>query len=128
MTTRRTSDGGIDGRIYFDRPGDTDLRSMTVEVKGGKNVGISDVRDLRGVLERDEADMAGLIVMDEPSPRKRTNFMREMASAGDLDVKGAARPFPRMQLLSVAQILDGERFDLPGVTQARGDRQYGLAI
>ena len=30
-------------------------KSMAIEVKGGKNVNIADLRGLRGVLERDEA-------------------------------------------------------------------------
>ena len=81
VTTKRTADGGIDGRLYFDAADDGDLRSMALEVKGGANVNIAAVRDLRGVLERDEAAMAGLIVMDELGDRKTRNFVREMASA-----------------------------------------------
>ena len=48
VTTKRTADGGIDGRIYFVAPSndpgsrnsDTVLKSMVLEVKGGKHVGI----------------------------------------------------------------------------------------
>ncbi len=36
-----------------------------------------------------------------------------MARAGDLDVLGVK--YPRMQLLSVEQILAGQRFQAPGV-------------
>ena len=117
VTTRRTADGGIDGRLYFDvpatdRPFSDDLQSMVIEVKGGANVGIGVVRDLRGVLERDTALMAGLIVMQDLGDRKTKNFHREMAQAGDLDVRGV--PYPRMQLLTVAEILEGKRFQTPG--------------
>ena len=42
VTTRRTSDGGIDGRVYFALPDDPDLQSMVVEVKGGRGVNIRD--------------------------------------------------------------------------------------
>jgi len=111
VTTRRTGDGGIDGRLYFAEPGCRDLRSMVLEVKGGANVGIGVVRDLRGVLERDSASMAGLIVMDDPGPRKRQNFAREMAAAGDLEIFGML--YPRMQLLTVSEILEGKRFNTP---------------
>ena len=93
-TTRRTGDGGIDGRLYFDIPDERQLQSMALEVKGGANVGISVVRDLRGVLERDTALLAGLIVMDDLGDRKTANFRREMAQAGDLDVLGVK--YPRM--------------------------------
>lgn len=119
VTTKRTGDGGIDGRLYFALPGARDLCSMALEVKGGKNVTIADVRALHGVLKRDEAAMAGLIVMDDPGPRKRANFAREMASARDLDVLG--RKYARMQMLTVPEILDDRRFDTPSVV-GRGDQ------
>ncbi|MDE0149162.1 MAG: DNA methyltransferase [Rhodospirillaceae bacterium] len=130
VTTRRGSDGGIDGRLYFAMPQTSPtardpLRSMVIEVKGGKNVGIGVVRDLRGVLEREEAEMAGLIVMDDPGPRKRANFEREMAAAGDLDVFGTL--YPRMQLLTVEEIIGGARFNTPGAV-GKGAGQAALAV
>ena len=125
VTTRRGSDGGIDGRLYFARPGYKELRSMVLEVKGGANVGISVVRDLRGVLEREEADMAGLIVMDPLGQRQAANFAREMAAAGDLDVMGVM--YPRMQILTAQEILDGKRFLTPSVA-ARGTGQAALPL
>ena len=64
VTTKRTADGGVDGRVYFAVPGEKDLQSMVVEVKGGKNVNIVDWRALKGVLSRDDALMAGLIIME----------------------------------------------------------------
>ena len=119
VTSRRTGDGGIDGRLYFSHPEYKDLKSMVLEVKGGKNIGISVVRDLRGALERDKAAMAGLIVMDDPGTRKRANFASEMASAGDLTILG--RKYSRMQLLTVPEILGGKRFATPSVV-GRGDQ------
>ena len=113
VTTRRTADGGIDGRLYFELPLRKDLQSMSIEVKGGKHVNIEHVRSLRGVLERDEASMSGLIIMEPLGTRKESNFKREMAAAGDLDVSGF--PYPRMQMLTVPEILEGKRFETPGV-------------
>ena len=55
VTSKRTADGGIDGRLYFDVPNNPDIQSMVIEVKGGKNVSIADLRALRGVLDNDEA-------------------------------------------------------------------------
>ena len=113
VTTRRTADGGIDGRIYFDVPSEPDLQSMVIEVKGGKNVTIADLRALRGVLEREDALMAGLIVMDKLPLQKQKNFHKWAAAAGDLDIKHAVRRYPRMQILSVPEILEGGRFQTP---------------
>ena len=130
VTTRRTSDGGIDGRLYFAMPQQSaterdPLRSMVLEVKGGENVTIGAVRDLRGTLERDDAEMAGLILLRGLGERKRNNFLREMAAAGDLDVLGVK--YPRMQLLTVEEILDGARFKTPSVA-AKGTGQAALPL
>ena len=111
-TTKRTGDGGIDGRLYFDMLGEMDFQSMAIEVKGGKNVGIGVVRELRGVLDNDRAIMAGLIVLEPLGDLKERNFRRFMASAGDLDVRGVK--YARMQVLTVEEILSGKRFITPG--------------
>ena len=130
VTARKSGDGGIDGRLYFAMPQEDawerdPLRSMVIEVKGGANVGIGVVRNLRGILEREEADMAGLIVLDEPGGKKRASFGREMAAAGDLQVHGTT--YPRMQLLTVAEILEGRRFMTPSAV-GRGSGQQPLAL
>ena len=113
VTTRQTADGGIDGRLYFATPDRRDLASMVIEVKGGANVNITDVRALGDVLRRDAALLAGLIIMAPLTGTKERNFLRLMAEAGDLDVLGVK--YPRMQMLTVEQILAGERFRTPSV-------------
>ena len=113
VTTKQTADGGIDGRLYFAVPDARDLQSMVIEVKGGANVSIADVRALGDVLHRDTALLAGLIVMGDLSPGKAKNFGALMAEAGDLDVLGVK--YPRMQMLTIPQILAGERFITPSV-------------
>lgn len=126
VTSKRTADGGIDGRMYFDVPDKKELQSMVIEVKGGKNVTVSTIRDLRGVLERDNALMAGLIVMDLPKERQLRNFNCEMASAGDLNILGVQ--YPRMQILSVQEILDGKTFKTPSVARGQGVAQRSLPL
>ena len=113
VTNRQTADGGIDGRLYFAIPDARELQSMVIEVKGGANVNIADVRALGDVLQRDSALLAGLIVMDDLGTTKTRNFNRLMAEAGDLDVLGVK--YSRMQMLTVPQILAGERFATPSV-------------
>ena len=117
VTTKRTADGGVDGRLYFAVPDTRDLQSMVIEVKGGANVSIADVRALGNVLERNTALLAGLIVMEDLGPTKTRNFKRLMAEAGDLAVLGVK--YPRMQMLTVGQILTGERFITPSVAARR---------
>ena len=113
VTTKRTADGGIDGRIYFAMPNDLDLQSMVIEVKGGRTVSIRDLRALHGVLENGEALLAGLIVLNPLGTTQARNFARFAARAGTLDVLGYE--YPRLQVLTVAEILDGRAFATPSV-------------
>lgn len=113
VTTRQTADGGIDGRLYFAVPDAPDLQSMVLEVKGGANVTIRDVRALAAVLEADDALMAGLIIMEPRGDVQTRNFERFMANAGTLDVLGVS--YPRLQILTVPEIIDGQRFHTPTV-------------
>lgn len=122
VTSKRTADGGVDGRLYFDMPGERELQSMAIEVKGGRNVTIADVRALLGVLENETAQLAGLIIMEPLSPAKTRSWKSFMAQAGDLEIEQHMNPYPRMQLLTVADILEGKRFRTPGAV-GRGSPQ-----
>lgn len=113
VTTRQSADGGIDGRLYFAMPNERELQSMVLEVKGGQHVNIVSVRSLRGVLDHDDAIMAGLIVLHPPGERQARNFERFMGEVGTLNIMGIE--YPRMQLLTVAEILEGKRFLTPTV-------------
>jgi hypothetical protein len=58
--------------------------------------------------------MAGLIIMEPLGDRQQRNFGQFMAQAGDLEINGF--PYPRMQILSVKEILqEGKRFHLPNI-------------
>ena len=113
VTTKRTADGGVDGRLYFAAHDARDLQSMAIEVKGGRTVTIESLRALRGVLDNDLAVMAGLIVMYPLGTTKERNFRQFMAHAGDYEVDGV--PYSRMQILTAEEILSGKRFHTPGV-------------
>ncbi len=58
------------------------------------------------------AALADLIVLHLEAARER-NCRKFLASAWDMDLLGVQ--CPRMQMLSVAEILDGKRFQTPGV-------------
>ncbi len=113
VTTKRTADGGIDGRLYFSIPDERDLQSMAIEVKGGKNVNITALRALKGVLDNDAALMAGLIIMEPLGEVKERNFRQFMGGAGDLVINGI--DYARMQILTIDEIIEGKRFHTPSV-------------
>ncbi len=60
VTSKRSADGGVDGRLYFEGnvpegKGRQKLESMILEVKGGQNVTQADLRSLRGALADDSS-------------------------------------------------------------------------
>ena len=121
VTSKRTADGGIDGRVYFAMHGEPDLQSMVVEVKGGASVNVSDWRALKGVLSRDDALLAGLIIMEPLGGAKARNFSREVMDLAPLEILGIE--YPRMQILTVEEILEGKRFQTPTVAGRHQEQQ-----
>jgi DNA methylase/NACHT-associated inactive restriction endonuclease len=109
---KKGADKGIDGRLYF-HDGSKETRSVVLSVKGGK-LKATDVRDLRGVREREKAEMGVLISFEPPTKPMRA----EAATAGFYDSPWGKHP--RIQLLTVAELLEGKRIDYPqtaGVNQ-----------
>ena len=100
---KRTADEGIDGRIYFDMSGKNVLQSMALEVKGGENVDINAVRSLNSILQFENIQMAGLIILHDLGTRKTKNFKETMALAGDVEIDG--KNYPKLQMLTVLHLL-----------------------
>lgn len=80
---------------------------MIFSIKGGQHVGVGDVRDLRGVLDREQAEIGVLVSLEEPTGPMKT----EAASAGFY--RSPWRDHPRLQLLTIRELLDGTRVDMP---------------
>src|ERR1041385_908762 len=102
---KKGADKGIDGRLYF-HVGDDTTRQIIISVKAGA-LPANYVRDLRGVIEREKAEAGVLISFEEPTKAMRA----EAASAGFFDSPWGK--FPRMQLRTVAELLDGKGIDYP---------------
>lgn len=113
---RRGADQGIDGRIYFhDEPGG-ETRQVVISVKAGAT-GPRHVRELDSVVRRERADIGVLVTMREPTLAMR----REASGAGNYVSVYWDERYPRLQLLTVRQLMGGE-----GVRYPRGDRVPGL--
>ncbi|MCY3727509.1 MAG: hypothetical protein OXF97_00735 [Nitrospira sp.] len=67
--------------------------------------------------------MAGLILMEKPGLTQLRNFRREFSKAWSLEVLGVS--YPRMQMLTVREILIGKHFQTPTVA-GRKAAQPGL--
>ena len=70
---------------------------------------VTHVRDLKGVLDREKAALGLFISLQEPTRPMR----EEEASGGFYQSELWQRAYPRIQIRTIAQLLDGQDFDLP---------------
>jgi DNA modification methylase len=101
---KKGADRGIDGRLYFhdDRSGDS--KQIIFSIKGGHNIGVSEVRDLIGVLQREKAEIGVYISFEEPTKP----MQKEAAEAGFYTSIDGSK-YPRLQLLTIKDLLEGNK-------------------
>ena len=121
---KKGADGGIDGLIYFRGDGKATERAV-VSVKGGDNVGVPMVRDLKGVMDRERAPIGVFLTLTEPT----RPMEREAAAAGFLTQ--GDRQYPRLQIITIQQALRGQKPAIPlvdtGAAFKRAAREAGGA-
>jgi site-specific DNA-methyltransferase (adenine-specific) len=93
--SRKGADKGIDGNIYFGK-----TSRAVVSVKAGDNIGVAMIRNLRGVIEREKAEIGILLTLTPPTRPMTT----EAAGAGLFEMEGFA-PVPRVQIVSIEEAL-----------------------
>jgi len=106
---KKGADRGIDGRLFFhdDRSGKS--KQIIFSVKGGRNIGVSELRDLRGVLDREDAEIGVYISFAEP-----TKPMHKEAAEAGFYTSSDGSKYPRVQLLTIKGLLDGtQRLERP---------------
>jgi hypothetical protein len=100
---RKGADRGIDGRLYFHDDNSGESKQIIFSVKAG-GVSVPQVRDLRGVIEREKAEIGVFLCFEEPTKP----MLREAAEAG-LYKSSDGTTYPRIQVLTIQQILDGKQ-------------------
>lgn len=105
---KQVGDRGVDGVIRFPLDGKHNTGRVLISVKGGAtNPG--HVRDLIGTVESQRAAMGVFVCMAQP-----TAGMIEAANrSGTYNHPANGQPFPRVQLLTVADMLAGQRPHMP---------------
>jgi len=66
-------------------------------------------RDLRGVIEREEAQIGVLISIEAPTKP----MLKEAAEAGFYKPPGLEDRYPRIQILTIEELLAGKRVEYP---------------
>lgn len=106
---KKGADEGIDGRLRFhDEPEGGDTKEIILSVKSG-STGPAHVRDLRGVVDREDAEIGVLITLQEPTRK----MVEEAASGGFYKSPFTKKKHPRIQIITIEELLDGARIDYP---------------
>jgi hypothetical protein len=126
-------DGGIDGTAYvLDMVSGKQERSKVLfSVKSNKTLSPTVIRDLNGTMERDGA-VAGYLLTLYPME----NMVKESKKYGTYRNNLYGKDFPKIQVVSVQEMLDGSRLDLPTVLgvlksaqkKGKGSKQGGLGL
>jgi len=109
---KKGSDKGIDGVITFIDDASKKAKRVLVQVKSG-HVKSGDIRDLVGVLSREPDACIGVFVTLEAPTGEMT---KEAATAGFYRSELWQKDYPRIQILTVEDILSGVEVKMPPTT------------
>ncbi len=113
---RRGSDHGIDGVLHFINGPRRATKRAIVQVKSGR-VGVGQVRDLVGTLDRENAEIGLFVTLNPPT----APMQREAVAAGYWHSEVWQRSYPRVQIRTIQELLDGNGFELPPGPSMLGD-------
>ncbi len=110
---KKGADGGIDGIIYF-KPDGRRTEKAIVSVKGGESKSVAFVEQLAAVIEREKAPVGILIMMGMPT----REMEKRAAAVGRFESEATGRTYARLQIITLAELFQGKRPDLPYVDVA----------
>jgi site-specific DNA-methyltransferase (adenine-specific) len=109
---KKGSDGGIDGVITFIDDTTQKPKRILIQVKSG-HVSRGDIGQLRGTIERDNAAIGVFITLEEPTQPMVT----EAVTAGYYHSPGWGRDYPKIQILTIAELLAGTEIKMPSAAE-----------
>jgi DNA modification methylase len=105
---KQVGDKGVDGIVRFPL-NQTETGRVIVSVKGGKTVNPSMLRDLIGTVNTQRAQMGILIAMESPT----RGVLDAVNRSGSYEHPLTGTTYPKIQVLTVAELLDGKRPKMP---------------
>ncbi len=107
---KKGADKGIDGVIHFIDEVSGKAKRVVVQVKSG-HVGVNSVRELKAVAANDAIGV--LITLEPPTEPMRL----EAVTSGSYHSPIWEKDYPKIQLLTVEELLQGKTVDMPSQTQ-----------
>ncbi len=105
---KKGSDRGVDGIIMFLDDPKQKPKKLIVQVKSG-HVKSGDLRDLKGTLDREQAAI-GVFLTLEPATKE---MQREAVSAGLYHSPNWNKDYPKLQILTIEDLLNGASVQMP---------------
>jgi len=108
INEKKGADAGIDAVAYF-LTGKNDNAKIIFQVKSG-GVKRGDIATLRGDMEREQATLAVLISLEDPT----RPMVKEAKSVGQYRHETMGRSYDRISIVTIQEIVEGgKRLDLP---------------
>ncbi len=108
---KKGSDKGIDGIKVFVDDNSGKAKRVIVQVKSG-HVKSGDIRDLVGTVDRENAAIGVFLTLE-----KATSHMIDEAASADFYTSEHFGKFPRIQILTIEEILAGKTVQMPHRSQ-----------
>jgi DNA modification methylase len=108
INDKKGGDGGIDGVAYIAHNHDRDNKKVIFSVKSNAKLSPTVIRDLNGTLQREEAAL-GIFLTLYPMP----NLVKESKKYGLYHNDFTGNDYPKIIVISVEELLAGERMNLP---------------
>lgn len=105
---KKGADRGIDGIITFIDEADGKPKRILVQIKSG-GASSKDIRDLVGTVRREKAAIGVLITLEAPT----RPMITEAASAGFYHSPGWGQDYPKIQILTIEELLAGKEIKQP---------------
>ena len=103
------ADKGIDGVITFLKDANKrEYGKIVIQVKGG-HVQRNDIATLKGDIDREKAVGGLFITLEKPTKP----MLEETVFAGSYKIEHSAKEFPKIQILSIEELLEGKQPELP---------------
>ncbi len=117
---KKGGDGGIDGIAYIidGVNGKLENRKVLFSVKSSKTLSPAVIRELNGTIERENA-VCGVLLTLYPMP----NLVKESKQYGLYHNNFNDNDYPKIQVVSVGDIFDGQRLELPNVAKVLKDAE-----
>jgi site-specific DNA-methyltransferase (adenine-specific) len=105
---KKGADSGIDGAMVFTDDNSGKAKRVIVSVKSG-HVNVGQIRDLAHVVEREKAAIGVFLTLEPPTKP----MQQEAIGEGFYHSPGWNKDYPKIQIITVEEILAGKTVNLP---------------